>query len=180
MQSNCRLKWKRGNTLPSPAPEIQSHPLPSLLTWWQTWHKSFFHMSQFISSRHGLTTTGATASQEEASQSSGPFQQQPKVISAEAQREPAPTGCLQDKRDYMQSSLKTKSFHNSELVSLVKWYDSPLLESVNFMNLVVSFLQAARMKTFLCPVPKMHWVEVTWTILRSLLVVLLLYFSWKI
>lgn len=50
------------------------------------------------------------ASQEEASQSSGPFCQQPEVISAEAQWETAPTGWLQDKSDYMQSNLKINPF----------------------------------------------------------------------
>jgi len=89
------------NTVPS-----QSHPVScnrahncavrvrpfSSLTRWQTWHTSFFHTSQLISSQRGLATTRATARQDKASQSSGPSCQQPEVISAEAQRETAPTG----------------------------------------------------------------------------------------
>lgn len=105
--------------------------------WWQSWHRSFSPTSQLTA---GLTATGARASQTQALQSSGPFWQQPGVIS-EAQPETAPTAWLQEKGDYMQSRLKTNLF-------IAQGTSSELSDEIllHFMKLVVLFLQAAKME----------------------------------
>lgn len=134
--------------------------------WWQSWHRSFSPTSQLTA---GLTATGARASQTQALHSSGPFWQQPGVIS-EAQPETAPTAWLQEKGDYMQSRLKTNLFIAQGTSSELSDEISPSLHETS------GFISSSSKDgaSFPC-VPKMHWEKTTWNILTSLLS----YFSWK-